>query len=186
MTTPLEADGRITLAAVHSEEAVQQIADMAKAIWTEHFTPIIGEAQVAYMLEKFQSKEAMRRQMTKEHYRYFRIESDGKAAGYTALVRPPEATDLLLSKFYIQKADRGKGVGKKAFAQIERIAKAEGLTAIRLTVNRNNQSSIDIYLKLGFVIEGETVFDIGGGFVMDDFLMRKAVPSASPRPIAVT
>ncbi len=81
----------------------------------------------------------------------------------------------MLSKFYIKKEHRGKGIGRRAFSGIERIAKDEGLPSIRLTVNRRNQSSIDVYRKLGFVIEGESVFDIGGGFVMDDYLMRKMI-----------
>jgi RimJ/RimL family protein N-acetyltransferase len=165
----------VTLIPVDSTDDIREIATMARAIWTEHFTPIIGSAQVEYMLGKFQSEQAMSLQMRQEHYRYFRIEKDGSPAGYTAVVCSPGAADLLLSKFYIFKEQRGRGIGKKALSLVERIAKDKSLSSTRLTVNRRNTSSIEIYLKLGFVIEGEGVFDIGKGFVMEDYLMRKTI-----------
>jgi RimJ/RimL family protein N-acetyltransferase len=42
-------------------------------------------------------------------------------------------------------------------------------------VNKRNEPAIAAYLKAGFRIEKEAVFDIGGGFVMDDFLMVRPV-----------
>jgi len=42
------------------------IAGLASHIWIEHYTPILGPQQVAYMLEKFQSALAIREQIKKE------------------------------------------------------------------------------------------------------------------------
>ena len=39
------------------------ISVLAKNIWTEHYTPIIGLDQVNYMLEKFQSEIAIQNQI---------------------------------------------------------------------------------------------------------------------------
>ena len=39
------------------------VADLAKEIWTEHYTPIIGWQQVEYMLEKFQSATEIENQI---------------------------------------------------------------------------------------------------------------------------
>jgi RimJ/RimL family protein N-acetyltransferase len=165
----------VTLLPSDTDLHIREIAAMARIIWIEYFTPIIGSAQVEYMLSKFQSEQAMSIQIREEHYRYFRIEQGGNTAGYTAVVRLPDATDLLLSKFYLLQEHRRKGIGRRALSLIERIAHDEFLSSIRLTVNRHNTSSINAYLNLGFVIEGEGIFDIGGGFVMDDFLMRKPI-----------
>lgn len=52
----------------------------------------------------------------------------------------------------------------------DRAAEA-GKDKITLTVNKNNLNSISIYKRMGFEIEGELITDIGGGFVMDDYLM---------------
>ena len=42
-----------------------------------------------------------------------------------------------------------------------------------LTVNKGNTDSIAVYLKSGFVVREEAVFDIGSGYVMDDYVMEK-------------
>jgi diamine N-acetyltransferase len=44
-----------------------------------------------------------------------------------------------------------------------------------LRVNRQNQQAIDAYLKHGFTVATLIVEDIGGGFVMDDYVMVKAL-----------
>ena len=46
-----------------TDHQVREIADLAKIIWNEHFTPIIGKDQVGYMIEKFQSYPALREQI---------------------------------------------------------------------------------------------------------------------------
>ena len=40
-----------------TREDAASIAGLARTIWTEHYTPIIGSSQVEYMLENIQSAE---------------------------------------------------------------------------------------------------------------------------------
>ena len=54
---------------LESESAV--IAALADEIWREHYTPIIGEAQVDYMLKKFQSAEQICEDIKCNDYIYF-------------------------------------------------------------------------------------------------------------------
>ena len=42
-----------------------------------------------------------------------------------------------------------------------------------LTVNRQNYKSINFYFKNGFIINEIADFDIGNGYVMNDFVMKK-------------
>lgn len=44
----------ITLATTPGD--IAKLAKLANEIWHQHFTPIIGEAQVNYMVDQFQSK----------------------------------------------------------------------------------------------------------------------------------
>ena len=44
---------------VTNPDQIKAIVEMAKEIWTEHYTPIIGKDQVDYMLDKFQSNDAI-------------------------------------------------------------------------------------------------------------------------------
>jgi hypothetical protein len=45
-------------------------------------------------------------------------------------------------------------------------------------VNKNNASAIDAYLRNGFAVTEAARFDIGRGFIMDDYVMSKALPTA--------
>ena len=87
------------------EEQIPQLAELAREIWTEHFTPILPDGQVDYMLEKFQSEQAVRRQIT-EGYQYYFFEYSGQRAGYMAIHAEREA--LFLSKIYVKKEFRRK------------------------------------------------------------------------------
>ncbi len=156
-----------------SDLDVTFIASAAKEIWEEHFTSIIGSAQTAYMLQTFQSESAISEQLRSGLWKYFVIEHNCVHLGYTALIFPKNSCDLRLSKFYLYKKYRGQGFGRLALNQIEQIAYTEGRTAIVLSVNRHNTSSIKAYQAFGFYIEKEEVNNIGQGFVMDDYVMRK-------------
>lgn len=151
---------------------IASVASLADRIWREHYTPMIGKAQVDYMLAKFQSKEAVREQI-KDGYRYFLIKEGGRNTGYLAV--QPRDKELFLSKLYVAAEDRGKGYGKKAVEFAADLCRKEGLSRIALTVNKNNANSISTYLKCGFVITEPVVQDIGGGFVMDDYRMELTV-----------
>lgn len=39
----------------------------------------------------------------------------------------------------------------------------------------SNAPAVEAYLRMGFVDKGPVVADIGGGFVMDDYRMEKAI-----------
>ena len=43
------------------------ITDLATVIWQEHYTPIIGVGQVAYMLDNFQSVSAIESQIQQKY-----------------------------------------------------------------------------------------------------------------------
>ena len=155
---------------VTSSHQLKTIEELASIIWNEHYIPIIGKAQVDYMLNKFQNVESMSQQI-KVGYSYFTINYEGIAVGYLAY--KIESSDLFLSKIYILKEYRGKGFGRKAMLFITNQALNNNCKSISLTVNKNNTNSINAYQKVGFNKVEELVIDIGNGFVMDDFKMVK-------------
>ena len=146
------------------------VAALAREIWTEHYTPIIGAEQVEYMLTNIQSEPAIRQQIEHEHFLYFLIESGGEYVGYIG-VQFGE-TELFLSKVYVRDSERRKGLGGEAVQFITDLARTRGAEKISLTVNKNNTIAIRSYERLGFENLGSTVKDIGGGFVMDDYRME--------------
>ena len=77
---------------------------------------------------------------------------------------------LFLSKLYLIRHARGRGLARKAIEALVELARAEGLSRIHLTVNKHNLQAIQVYEHLGFARTGAVVTDIGGGFAMDDYL----------------
>ena len=159
---------------VAAESPAQTVlcAELARRIWEEFYTPIIGAEQVAYMLRTFQSAEAIAAQSS-EGYRYYLLYDDDTPVGYCAAVA--EADVLKVSKLYVLQRCRGGGGGRMMLTQCERTAAEAGLKRLRLTVNRHNLS-VGFYERVGFVRTGTQVTPIGGGFVMDDYVMERPVP----------
>ncbi len=166
----------VTLSPVTSPAQVDALAALAEDIWREHFPPIIGDAQVTYMLDRFQSAPAISRQLSHEGYRYYFLEADGQVVGYTGV--RPDGDSLFLSKLYIQKPARGNGYASAAVRTMVDWCREKGWRKIWLTVNRHNDTTIAIYRKLGFVTVREEAADIGNGFVMDDYIMEKPIDMA--------
>jgi diamine N-acetyltransferase len=159
--------------AVTTQDQIAIVESLAREIWTEHYTSIIGKDQVQYMLDKFQSKYAISIQITEEGVRYFLIEEEGHYIGYIGVQSKGE--ELFLSKIYIRADERGKGFGKKAVQFLEDIARKLKLKKISLTVNKNNIGAVKAYERMGFKNLGPVVQDIGNGFIMDDFIMEKLI-----------
>lgn len=159
-----------SIVAATSKAVLQEIEMLAIEIWQEHYTPIIGSAQVAYMLYKFQSFAAMDRQIKEEGYLYYAIYQNDNLVGYFAV--QPRAESLFLSKLYVASNMRGLGIAKLAMSFIKDLATTKNLEQIELTVNKYNKDSIAAYNKMGFITVKEAVFDIGEGFVMDDYVMQ--------------
>lgn len=148
------------------------IAELADIIWTEHYTPIIGEAQVSYMLEKYQSATAIEEQV-ENGVLYYLILLKDEPAGYFSVSK--QGDSLFLSKLYVLKSARKNGLGRTAVSFMEDLTKEFGLHKIRLTVNKYNTNSIKAYEKMGFKNVDAIVQDIGNGFVMDDYVLEKEV-----------
>ena len=67
---------------------------------------------------------------------------------------------------------RGKGLGKFLLNRAVDLAKQNDKKSIYLNVNKYNTDSIAFYERMGFVKIEEGVFDIGNGYVMDDFILE--------------
>ncbi len=159
---------------VQSQAQIKRTSLLAREIWQEHYTPIIGTEQVEYMLKNFQSPEAINDQMQRGVL-YYLVLSAGEDTGYLALEPDPEQGSAKLSKIYIRKDKRRCGLGKKTLEFAEMLCRDLGVKALWLTVNRHNHAAIAFYREAGFAAAETLVQDIGGGFVMDDYKMVKSL-----------
>ena len=158
---------------VHEICHINMVAALARRIWRQHFIPLVGEEQVTYMLEQFQSASAIKAQIEAEGYDYYLVKEDGEWAGYFAIVPQSGQCAAQLSKIYVDAGKRRKGLGREILDYVEKRCGEYGISKLWLTVNRYNVSAISFYRKMGFGVEEHLVQDIGQGFVMDDYKMAK-------------
>lgn len=154
---------------VKTDSEILDIAKLAEIIWNQHFVPIIGKAQVDYMVEKFQSYPAIKSQIENDGYEYYQIYSSHTLAGYTGIRQEDNA--LFLSKLYIKKDFRGQHLATDTMHFLVDLCKKRGLKKIWLTCNKHNDNTLAVYRHLGFKVTDEQVADIGNGFVMDDYIL---------------
>lgn len=154
---------------VFGDGDIRRMTKVAEVVWREANISFCTPEQVEYMIEMFQSFEAVSGQMM-HGYRYFLIEEDGEIMAYFGV--QPQGERLFLSKFYILKEHRGKGLFSLGLNYMCDLCRELQLDTIYLTVNRNNHHACEVYLHKGFRIAEEAVADIGCGFVMDDYIME--------------
>ena len=154
-----------------SQAEIPELASLASDIWHEYFPCILTDGQIDYMVDRFQSEGAMRDQISEKGYRYYFLVRGGETVGYTGIMAEGDA--LFISKLYLKKEFRGKGLGTEALGLIFDICRSEGFGRTYLTVNRGNAKAIRAYERNGFVTIRSQVADIGNGYVMDDFVMEK-------------
>ena len=70
---------------VSDERQIEVIERLACKIWNEHFIPFIGKAQVDYMLEKYQSRNAITEQIN-NGYLYYLFGNNNHSIGYMGVL----------------------------------------------------------------------------------------------------
>lgn len=165
------------------EAGIREMGALSTAIVREHFDPIIGTAQNDYMIERFNTAEAVADQLRNHGYRYFFVNDPRASAsalpqdrhvGFLAFY-PREAGELYLSKFYLLASHRGQGLSHDMLAFVADAGRELGCNHITLNVNRNNFQAILAYEHLGFRKVREEKNDIGSGYFMDDIVYEYAL-----------
>ena len=156
-----------------------RLSRLAEEVWHQHFDSLLPPGQTDYMIEKFQSYEAMGRQMAEERYQYYLFYEPGTEGhegyhGYTGFRIDEDA--LFLSKLYVLQPYRNRRLSSQALDFLITTAQNNGCKKIWLTVNRYNDHTVEIYKHWGFQVVREQCADIGNGYVMDDFIMELPVP----------
>jgi len=156
------------------------LARIAGEIWRGYWPERIGEAQTEYMIERFQSLEAITRDMAEHDYEYWLMvaatedaNGAGKSiVGFTGGRNEPETNRFFISKIYLFPEARGHGFARRAIEFYEDLCFARGFDAMYLTVNKYNELGIRAYEGTGFKTIDAVETDIGGGFIMDDYIME--------------
>lgn len=151
-----------------------EIAEMAHKIWWEFYSPLLSDDQIRYMLDLFYSEASLVRQ-TREGQHYFFIMRDMVKIGFVSFSQTGHNA-FFIHKLYILPTEQRKRAGSDVISILhEMFCKRTEDTScqVRLTVNRQNYTSVNFYFRNGFTIEKVEDIDIGEGYFMNDFIMLK-------------
>jgi GNAT superfamily N-acetyltransferase len=165
-------DRRIRIVSA-SQEHLPVIAQLAGRIWRACYPGIISHAQIEYMLARMYALETLRDEIRCRGIRYEVLFVDGQPAGFASFGPASEPGVVKLHKLYLLPELQGRGLGSRLLKHCEAEARRLGAQRLILSVNKRNARAIATYRRHDFVIAESVVTDIGGGFVMDDFIMAK-------------
>ena len=156
-------------------EDIPVLQALSRAIWYACYPNVISTEQIEYMLPRMYGDDVLRREMHREGYHYELVLVEGEPAGYLSWRHDPASASVELSKVYLQPVHHGKGLGQRMLAHVAERARQAGARSIHLRVNKGNAPAIAAYRRGGYTVRDSLVAGIGGGFVMDDFVMEKTL-----------
>ncbi len=174
---------RIDVMPVATEKQIVEIEETANHVWHNYYKDIFSTQQISYMLEKYHSREALKRQMA-EGYIYYMLFSDGNFAGY--MCYKMYSDHAFISRLYIKPEYRRQGLARKMIERFENVFKNDEsgfghIKKIKLNVERNNSFAINVYEHLGFSKTRAVDNDIGNGFVCKEYIMERKINKEARR-----
>lgn len=152
---------------------VERLAALAREIWYAHYPAIISVAQIEYMLAERYSAGTVLAELQRDGLWWDKLIVAGAMEGFASYFLTGVPGEMKLDKLYVHPRLQRRGYGGMMIARAGAIARSRGCSRLMLAVNTSNRSAIDAYLKHGFHVADAAVKDIGGGFVMDDYIMVK-------------
>ena len=156
-------------------DELPEVRRLAGLIWRAHYSGIITHEQIDYMLERGYALDALGSFLDAPGRGLELASVDGELAGFAAWYVTDRPAETKLDKLYVLQSLQRGGVGGQLIACVEGHARAAGARTLVLNVNKNNTQAIRAYEKRGFTIREAVVVDIGGDFVMDDYVMAKPI-----------
>ena len=158
---------------IATEKDIHLIQNLAKRSWESAYAEILSKEQLNYMLENMYSEKEISEHLQNPHYHYYLIfdEEMNQYHGFIGYENHYEENTTKLHRIYLVPESKGKGLGKMALEFLQQKVKECGDQRIILNVNKYN-SAKNFYESQGYKIYDEGVFDIGNGYVMDDYLME--------------
>lgn len=161
-----------TLRAARTDD-LTQVQWLARKVWRSHYPGIITAMQIEDMLERGYALDALRAFLDGPG-RGIELAFAGDAlTGFAAWMTTPDPRQAKLDRIYVDPAWQRVGIGGRLIARVCDEARMAGASALVLNVNKRNVTAQNAYRKHGFTVQSDVVIDIGGGFVMDDYVMGR-------------
>jgi GNAT superfamily N-acetyltransferase len=154
---------------------VETVGALAGIIWRRHYSGIIESAQIEYMLAERYRPEVLRSELGRSDLWWDVLAIDDALRGFSCCFLTDQPGQLKLDKLYVHPDEQRAGHGERMLQRVLARGRELGCRQLMLAVNKRNLDAIAAYRKWGFAIERAVVKDIGGGFVMDDYIMARPI-----------
>ncbi|MBB1139148.1 GNAT family N-acetyltransferase [Myroides sp. WP-1] len=151
-------------------ENMHLIRPLAEKIWQKTYGPLLDPAQIDYMLPMMYSHERITNEI-EAGYVWELLVVEGKVLGYLDY-KLMEDNRVFLSKIYLDTDQQQRGLGKLMLAHVLDFARQHNASSVYLTVNKHNAKAIEFYERNGLQCIESKTFDIGNGYVMDDYIYQ--------------
>lgn len=153
---------------------IPHIQLLTRQIWPVTYGEILTPAQLDYMIDKFYNTAELTQQMETPGYTFLMMLEGEKPVGFAAYSTTEGPGIYKLHKIYLHPDCQGKGAGKQLINTVIDAVKKQQGQVLELNVNRYNKARY-FYEKIGFTIYEEKDIDIGNGYWMNDYIMRKVL-----------
>lgn len=157
---------------------IDTVAALARVVWEDAYAEIITPAQIDYMLAQRYDAALLRAELKRDDLWWDKVSEDGVLVAFASsflVALPGQARAMKVDKLYVDPRRQRRGIGAQLLDEIANRAAHARCEALILAVNKRNAKAIAAYRKSGFVVADSVRVDIGGGFFMDDFIMRRSV-----------
>lgn len=155
-----------------TSEDITSIQSIVRQTWPETYGPIIGEAQVSYMLNLLYTEASLLSQFEQGHV-FYMLQNQDAVVGFIDVQKLDEKTSKL-HKIYLMSNSQGSGFGRLLLEKALLAARENGSSSLLLNVNRFNRA-FEFYKRMGFEIKEEVDIPIGQGYFMNDYVMQKSL-----------
>jgi len=150
---------------------VDAVGAMARVVWQATYPALISQAQIDTMLADRYAVATIHTQLDDPRHAWWVAQQVDALIGFAHATL--NDADCKLDKLYVHPHSQRRGIGRALLDVAQHWAREHGAHRLWLQVNRGNTQAIRTYEQYGFCIIETRVFDIGGGFVMDDYVMEK-------------
>jgi ribosomal protein S18 acetylase RimI-like enzyme len=151
------------------------INSLAHRTWPYTFRDILSPDQIAYMLEWMYSIPSLKDQIEKKGHHFILVRKEAEFVGYASYeLNYKNSGNTKLHKIYVLPEMQKTGAGQALMDEVVNRTAEAGNKNLLLNVNRENPA-IGFYRKNGFEIVQTEDIDIGNGFYMNDYVMRKPI-----------
>lgn len=153
------------------------LRDLAERIWRASYAEMLAPEQIDFMLGWMYGPEQIAKELGESVVWELALAEDQTVGFFSLTIE--ESARAKLNKLYILPERQGTGLGRALLERAHELASARAAGEIWLQVNKSNARAIRAYQRSGYVTERSAVFEIGRGFVMDDFIMHRSLTSSS-------